>query len=53
MIRNGKVLVSDEEDDDFPMVDYTPAPGGVYQVTIMMASCDADECEWTLTIEGT
>jgi hypothetical protein len=41
---NGNVMASDEADDDFPVVFFTPRSGGNYTVNVKMYSCSQQPC---------
>ncbi len=41
---------SDVEEDDYPIVYFTPTSTGYYKVEISMFTCDADPCYWGLAI---
>lgn len=47
---DGEMIESDTEDDDFPIIYFSPASSGSFQVEISMYSCAVDPCYWGLAI---
>ncbi len=47
---DGDELDSDIEDDDFPIIYFTPYRTGRYQIEVSMYACEVEPCYWGLAI---
>lgn len=43
-------LVSDDLDDDFPMLDFTPSYSGTYQIDLTMFKCEMEPCYYGIAL---
>lgn len=47
---DGNEIDSDIEEDDFPIIYFSPSVSGQYQVEISMYACDVEPCYWGLAM---
>ena len=47
---DGDEIDSDVEDDDFPLIYFTPYSTGRYQIEVSMYACEVEPCYWGLAI---
>ncbi|NET35422.1 MAG: hypothetical protein F6K19_25925 [Cyanothece sp. SIO1E1] len=47
---DGDEIDSDIEDDDFPIIYFTPYTSGRYQIEVSMYACEVEPCYWGLAI---
>lgn len=48
--ESGRKVISDELEDDYPVVDFIPAVSGNYQIEVVMTSCSVGPCYWGLAL---
>lgn len=48
--NDGDEISSDIEDDDFPLIYFTPSRSGRYQIEVSMYACEIEPCYWGLAI---
>ena len=48
--NDGDEIDSDIEDDDFPLIYFTPRTTGRYQIEVSMYACEVEPCYWGLAI---
>jgi len=47
---DGDELDSDVEDDDFPLIYFSPYSSGRYHIEVSMYACEVEPCYWGLAI---
>jgi hypothetical protein len=48
--NDGSELDSDIEDDDFPLIYFTPSRTARYKIDVSMYACEVEPCYWGLAI---
>lgn len=46
----GRIVARDEEDDDSPILNYTPRYSGKYELVARIPRCDANPCRYAIQI---